>query len=212
MGLSRYHSSSFLLVWLMGAKDRSASKMLCLVGAVVWRYACDLHRRIQISSRLTCSVPMTMSLSMWRSSYAYVYSSWTIAFAVVIHALSQVASRKYWSLCHGCKTVHQGRPDKVDEWNWLTHGYLVDFSVISQGVVFVEMGFAECKWSTKCRWEPQVLASCGEVHINMIHSRNHGGQILGCCQNSVLKGKNTFQEVWKECRQVWGFGVCSSEK
>ena len=32
------------------------------------------------------------------------------------------------------------------------------------------------------------------------------------CQNSVLKGKNTFQEVWKECRQVSGFGVVSSEK
>ena len=32
------------------------------------------------------------------------------------------------------------------------------------------------------------------------------------CQNSVLKGKNTFQEVWKVCRQVSGFGVVSSEK
>ena len=180
MGLSRYHLSSFLLVQLMGAKDRSASKMLCLVGTVVWRYVCDLHGRIQISSRLTCSVPMTMSSSMRRSAYACAYSSWTIAVAVVIHALSQVVSQKYWSLCHGCKTVHQGWPDEVDEQNWLTHGYSVDFSVISQGVVFVEMGFAKCKWSMKHRWEPQVLASCGKVCINMIHSRNHSGQIWGC--------------------------------
>ena len=36
--------------------------------------------------------------------------------------------------------------------------------------------------------------------------------IVQKCQNSVLKGKNTFQEVWKECRQVSGFGVVSSEK
>ena len=27
-----------------------------------------------------------------------------------------------------------------------------------------------------------------------------------------FKGENTFQEVWKECRQVSGFGVVSSEK
>ena len=27
-----------------------------------------------------------------------------------------------------------------------------------------------------------------------------------------FKGENTFQEVWKECRQVSGFGVVSSKK
>ena len=49
-------------------------------------------------------------------------------------------------------------------------------------------------------------------------SRTGMQTIKGCncgevrCQNSVLKGKNTFQEVWKECRQVSGFGVVSSEK
>ena len=89
----------------------------------------------------------TMTSSMQRSAYAHVYSSWTIAVTGVLHALSQVVSQEYWSLCHGCKTVCQDQSDEVYEQNWLTHGYLVDFShkisVISQGIVFVEMGFAK---------------------------------------------------------------------
>ena len=35
---------------------------------------------------------------------------------------------------------------------------------------------------------------------------------LGFVSEFSFKGENTFQEVWKECRQVSGFGVVSSEK
>ena len=123
-GLSRYCSCLFLLVEPTRAKDGSSSKMLCLVAPVVWRYVCDLHRRTQISLRLICLVPMTMSSSMQRSAYACAYSSQTIAVTVVIHASSQVVSWKYWSLCCGCKPVCQDWSDEVDEQNWLTRAYL----------------------------------------------------------------------------------------
>ena len=87
---------------------------------------------------LTSSVQLTMSSSMGRSAYARAYSSWTIPVAVVIHESSQLASQKYWSLCHGCKTA---RPNWIFHClTWareLTHCYVVDFCLISQSIVFV---------------------------------------------------------------------------
>ena len=154
--------------------------MFCGVDVVVWRQVCYLCRRMQtFGERLTSWKEMTTSSSMLRSTYAQAYSSWTIVFAVELHSSSQTASQKYWSLCHGCKTVHQDWNSDNDEGNRLTHSYLVDFGVISQSIVFVEMDFAKCEWSMKHRREPRVVACGGKVCINVIHGRNHGGQI-GC--------------------------------
>jgi hypothetical protein len=58
-----------------------------------------------------------------RSTYVWTNSSRTIAVAVVIHASSQLASWKYWSLCHGFKTVQQNCNWVMIRGRALTHGY-----------------------------------------------------------------------------------------
>ena len=61
-------------------------------------------------------------------------------------------------------------------------------------------------------WQEGMWNIHKDAHHELHQELNSAHCAYDACQNSVLKGKNTFQEVWKECRQVSGFGVVSSEK
>src|SRR6266481_5344030 len=75
------------------------------------------------SAILTFAGQMITSSSIGRPAYACINWSWTISVAVEIHSLSQFASRKYSSLCCGCKTVHQKVKSEYDQKN-STHSWL----------------------------------------------------------------------------------------